>query len=612
MAKISTAYQESYRRLNPEQRVAVDTVEGPVLVIAGPGTGKTQLLSTRVGRILETTDSAPENILCLTFSEAAAGAMQQRLHTLIDAAAYRVTVSTFHGFGNDLINRYPELFSDSRKVSPADDLTRFKLLRTILDSLDYDNPLRSDDLTHDLLALFSAYKKAMITPEILQEICRNNLEFIQQAGKLLDRHVQADARISQKQLPGFIQLAEASRQLPDKAPTGITPLKTLWIEDLDQAIETAQASGKMTALSQWKINWLTKNNQGHKLPKGEREAVKHLAAADIFKQYLERLQSDNYIDFDDMIIKTITGLKTHQEVLYEIQEQYQYVLVDEFQDTNAAQLELVELILNNPVNEGRPNILAVGDDNQSVYSFQGAHYSQMERFYNNYRDIKLINLVTNYRSTPGIVAFGSRLRSQLQDGLKLHNLPAEAANRQAEKLLRADLPLRQDQLAWAAEQISRLIKQGSSAREIAVLSTRHRLLQDFLPYLHARNIAANYILNDNILDDPRLEAIVTMAQLALHLSNRSVHTDFYWQRVLSYDFWQLPTSLLWELSWNDRPAKLTDRLLAHPLTKPIALFFIRLSQIASITPLASGLNYLTGIESLTINEPGLKTFLGQI
>src|SRR3989344_6731546 len=103
-------FDERYEKLNTEQRRAVDTTEGPLMVIAGPGSGKTEILSMRTARILHTQDVQPGNVLCVTFTDAAASNMRRRLAGLIGSAAYRVAIHTFHSLGTEIINRYPEHF----------------------------------------------------------------------------------------------------------------------------------------------------------------------------------------------------------------------------------------------------------------------------------------------------------------------------------------------------------------------------------------------------------------------------------------------------------------------------------------------------------------------
>src|SRR6266550_4019559 len=116
------SFEREYKRLNEAQRQAVDNIEGPLLVVAGPGTGKTQLLSTRVANIMRQTDTAPSNILCLTFTDNAARNMRERLTGIIGQASYHVAINTFHGFGNEVINQYADYFADSSLLQQVDEL----------------------------------------------------------------------------------------------------------------------------------------------------------------------------------------------------------------------------------------------------------------------------------------------------------------------------------------------------------------------------------------------------------------------------------------------------------------------------------------------------------
>ena len=118
-----TEFTQAYQSLNAAQKQAVDTIEGPVLVVAGPGTGKTQLLGMRAANIVRQTDTLPGNILCLTFTESAAAAMRQRLISLMGADGNKIAVHTFHSFGSDIIGNNPEFFYNGAKFTTADELT---------------------------------------------------------------------------------------------------------------------------------------------------------------------------------------------------------------------------------------------------------------------------------------------------------------------------------------------------------------------------------------------------------------------------------------------------------------------------------------------------------
>src|ERR1044072_4995408 len=124
-------FTEEYKKLNPEQQKAVDTIEGPVMVIAGPGTGKTQILASRIGKILLDTDTAPQNILCLTYTDAGVVAMRKRLLQFIGPDAYKVNIYTFHAFCNDLIQENLSLF-EKKSLDPISELEKIELFKQLI------------------------------------------------------------------------------------------------------------------------------------------------------------------------------------------------------------------------------------------------------------------------------------------------------------------------------------------------------------------------------------------------------------------------------------------------------------------------------------------------
>src|SRR3954463_10412450 len=124
--RLNQRFVEEYQKLNPQQRKAVDTIEGPVMVIAGPGTGKTQILASRIGKILLDTDTNPENILCLTYTDAGVVAMRKRLLGFIGPDAYKVNIYTFHAFCNDIIQDNLSLF-EKNSMDPVSDLEKIEL-----------------------------------------------------------------------------------------------------------------------------------------------------------------------------------------------------------------------------------------------------------------------------------------------------------------------------------------------------------------------------------------------------------------------------------------------------------------------------------------------------
>jgi DNA helicase-2/ATP-dependent DNA helicase PcrA len=166
-------FSEEYQKLNDQQRKAVDAIEGPVMVIAGPGTGKTQILAARIGKILLNTDVLPENILCLTYTDAGTIAMRKRLVQFIGADAYKVNIYTFHAFCNDVIQDNLSLF-EKTSLDALSELESIQLFKTLIDAFPKNHPLKRyrGDVYYEinnLRSLFSAMKREGWTPIFINE-----------------------------------------------------------------------------------------------------------------------------------------------------------------------------------------------------------------------------------------------------------------------------------------------------------------------------------------------------------------------------------------------------------------------------------------------------------
>jgi DNA helicase-2/ATP-dependent DNA helicase PcrA len=614
-------FEREYRRLNQAQKQAVDTIEGPVLVIAGPGTGKTQLLSMRVANILNQPGGIlPQNVLCLTFTESGQRAMRDRLNGLIGQNAYDVTISTYHAFGRELIHRFPEYFSDTPGSQAIDDLGIDAVFRSIFANAPYSNPLKhSKTYLSDLKTLVSDFKRALLTPDDIRKIAMDNETFITAASHEVRTALKPLKRLDAKSAPLFTALAERTRQYKQETATkGIVPLSRLWQEQLEAALHHFEETGKTTELTKWKNAWLAKDAEGQFIADGLHTVHKIRAAATMYEQYLAALELQNLYDYDDMILRAIRGLETHADLRYTLQEQYQYLLLDEFQDTNGAQLRLIELLTDNPVNEGRPNVLAVGDDDQAIYAFQGADYSHMLAFQHMYKDVSVIPLVENYRSHADVLHVAHGIAEQIEE--RLHhkfegiNKKLVAANKDlppAARIERHEFKSDVAQYAWVAREIQARIKDGMPPFDIAVLAPKHKYLEPLVPYLSRAGIPLRYDKRENVLDDPAIMELTRMAELVLALNGRDYETaDSIWPEVLSFDFWQLPTSLIWQLSWraNDNKLTWTEVLLEDAVLRSIALFFVRLSLVMHTETLETMLDYLVGIEPLDLHEPGVPPF----
>lgn len=616
-----------FASLNTAQREAVDTIDGPVMVIAGPGTGKTQLLALRAANILQKTDTAPQNILCLTYTEVGARNMRDRLASLVGQAAYDIRISTYHGFGSELIRQYGEYFQEFSAERPVDKIGQINIMHSIYSTIPASNPLwRADVYLKDVLQFIGECKKALLSPDDIRRIAQANSDYIAAVNPLITQAIPPFPRMNKDVANLFIEFFNSldSLSIEDRLPQGVVPLGLLLYNDLSLAIESYTSTGKTNAITAFKAKWLKKNNANQWELNGLREVAKLYGGADIYEQYLAELKKRNLFDYDDMINRAIHGLENNDELRFSLHEQYLYIMLDEFQDTNKAQLKLIELLSNNPVLEGRPNILAVGDDDQAIYSFQGAELGNMLSFIKMYRDVKIITLTDNYRSHEHVLTtahsiastIGDRLTERLEQGAK--RLVAKSNSQSTATVERHQFKSDIAQYDWIAKSIKEKIAKGTPPNEIAVLAPKHKYLEPIVAYLTAKDIPVRYEKRENILDDRHIAELSTMAELIMALAvNDYPLADSLWPSVLSADYWQLPTSAIWQISWHNYDANrqkydsstwLASMIEQNTDLRPIALFFARLSQLQQHETLETILDYLVGIQPLPLNEPDQKDY----
>lgn len=283
-------------RLNDKQREAVEHVSGPILILAGAGSGKTSVLTNRVAHLINEVGIAPYNILAITFTNKAAKEMKERIFSLIGDTARNVQISTFHSFGYRIVRENYHLLGLEKTF-------------TILDE--------SDAIT--------------IIKKILRDI---NLD---------------PKQYSPKAIKGSISNAKNA------------------LMDAEQYSRFANTPWDEIVIK-------------------------------IYRVYEEKLRKNNAVDFDDLLMMPITLFKGHPDVLSIYQEKYQYILIDEYQDTNEAQYKLTKMI-----SAKYKNICVVGDNDQSIYSFRGADYNNILNFEKDYENTKVVLLEENYRSTKTIL-----------------------------------------------------------------------------------------------------------------------------------------------------------------------------------------------------------------
>ncbi len=294
------------QNLNDNQREAVLETEGPVLILAGAGTGKTRVLTTRLAHILNLGLAYPHQVLAVTFTNKAAQEMRERIATLLQRPIEGMWLGTFHSLSVRILRRHAELIG----------------LQTNFTILDTDDQLR-----------------------LLKQ--------------LLKAH-----NIDEKQTPPRLVLSMINR----------------W---KDQALSPEQA-----------------------------QKTHHKVIADLYQEYQERLQVLNAVDFGDLLLHCLTLFKKNPEVLQSYQQQFQYLLVDEYQDTNVAQYLWLRLLA-----QGSGNLCCVGDDDQSIYGWRGAEIGNILKFEQDFPGAKVVRLEQNYRSTSHILGAASGLIAHNQGRL---------------------------------------------------------------------------------------------------------------------------------------------------------------------------------------------------
>ena len=350
--------------LNPSQLLAVMTLDGPVLVIAGAGSGKTRTLVYRVARLVET-GVPPENILLLTFTRKAAGEMLERAAGLADERCKRVSGGTFHSLALGVLRDYANLLGFDNSF-------------TILDRSDME--------------------------EIIQSLVQE------------------------------IQIDKGTVRFPKRATLANILSKAA---NLQQPIESL--------MSEEYVQFLEHIPQVNRLL--------HL--------YGNYKRKNQFMDYDDLIIHLKQLLSKHKEIRKDLNQRYRYIMVDEYQDTNGIQAEIVKWLASI-----HRNIMVVGDDSQSIYSFRGANYQNMFEFPQLFPDTKTVKLEQNYRSTQPILSFTNALMDQAAEK---YTKCLFTARKDGEMPRVIDTRTQHEQALFICQSIKDQIHQGRSLKDMAIL-----------------------------------------------------------------------------------------------------------------------------------------------
>lgn len=413
-------------KLNKEQYEAATTIDGPLLILAGAGSGKTRVLTHRIAHMIENLNIYPSKILAITFTNKAAGEMKERIKALVGDVVEGMWVSTFHS-------------------------SCVRILRREIDKLGYDKNF----------TIYDTYDQKTLVKQCMEELNINDKE-------ITDREI-------------------------------------------------------INTISNQKDN-LISPKEFKRISSGNYRTDK---IADAYVLYQKKLKTNNALDFDDLIYKTVELFKTNKEVLEFYQRKFKYIMVDEYQDTNKSQYELVKLLAS-----VHRNICVVGDDDQCIYEWRGADISNILDFEKDYKEAKVIKLEQNYRSKGNILnAANEVIRNNCQRKNKVLRTENESGNKI--KIFRAYSDI--DEAKFVASEIKKIISDSNkSFNDIAILyrtNAQSRIFEDVLmkrdiPYRligglkfydrkEIKDIMAYLKLINNPLDDISLRRIINVPKRSI-------------------------------------------------------------------------------------------------
>lgn len=452
--------------LNSAQRDVVEAVNGPILVVAGAGTGKTRAIVERIAKLIDS--GVPgESILALTFTEKAAGEMLDRVGQAQHGLMLDTTIATFNGFGNDLLQAYGSEYGLGT-LRLLGDTGQLVFLQEHLDEfeLDYFAPVSNPTgQLQNLASYVSLLKQQLIQPETLAKYAQN----------------------------------------------------------------------------------LPVNDDAEKLEKQKQQEL-----ARFYGSYLKLCRAEQVIDYDDQLFLTIELLTARPNILRSLQDRYQYIMVDEFQDTNPLQSKLVDMVAGADDPKSKQSVMVVGDDDQSIYGWRGATLANILQFKKRYPKAQEITLTENYRSTQSILDCAYRLiqhnnphRLEVMNKLdkQLHSNTTKGALPQL-----VHFNTFEGELTWLAKDIQRRLTAGEKPESIAVVARRNQGVQKIHEALELHEVPhAVAGLSNDIFAQPAVKHMLEALKVAANPLD-----DMALFHVLSGPLFRLDVSELAKLSTTAR------------------------------------------------------------
>ncbi len=382
--------------LNEQQQIAVTTTEGPLLVIAGAGSGKTRVLTTRIAYLINDLGIDPSNVLAITFTNKAAKEMKERVVNMLGPIAYKIQISTFHSFGLNVIRDNYALLGYKKEFTILDSDDSLLIVKRIIKDMNLDPKIYNPKAIRNRI---SSLKNDMVSPDEFSKFAMSDYDNI---------------------------------------------------------------------------------------------------TVEVYRKYQSKLETNNSLDFDDLLLKPIELFNSHKEILTEYQERFKYILVDEYQDTNEVQYMLTKMLAAK-----NKNICVVGDESQSIYAFRGSNYRNILNFEKDYKGSNIILLEQNYRSTKTILnAANDVIKNNKQR--KDKNLWTE--NDEGEKIIYRKCLDEKDEALYITREINKLVADGTDYEDIVVLyrtnaqsrNIEEALLRENIPY---KVIGSFYFYNRKEIKD---------------------------------------------------------------------------------------------------------------
>jgi DNA helicase-2/ATP-dependent DNA helicase PcrA len=420
-------FANSYKALNVAQKKAVDTTEGPVMVVAGPGTGKTQVLALRIAHILEKTDVGADAVLCLTFTRSGVSAMRARLESYIGSTARNVQISTFHSFAGNIVEKYYSVLDFDRAPVSLDDTEAILLVDQLLHGYEWDyirprtNP---SQYFSDLKGLISILKRERMTPAMFLEEVDKEILFIK--------------------------------------------------EDPESISSRGESKGKIKKEIEKKIESLERTKE----------------VVEFYRLYEEVKRKQGFMDYDDVLEYAVKIVELSDDARDDIRETYQYVLIDEHQDSSGVQNSFLKAVWRGVE---QPNIFVVGDDRQLIYGFSGASLSYFEEFGTLFGKAQLITLSENYRSTQSILTLADEL---LQSSVTKEKLKSNTEG--DEKILLSEYSYERDEILGAGMFFKEQIAKGVKPEQCALLVPKNRHVRSAIGILRDMGLPVSSALGSSL------------------------------------------------------------------------------------------------------------------